>query len=92
MTLDVPDTEINNDGSTLVAALGDNAYLLMAPMKPTPRHPLPRPPPAPDRHRPAERHLATTSGTSTTRNHAAQLLQRRNQLLDRLRDIADTPA
>ena len=33
MTLDVPDSEINNDGSTLVAALGENAYLLMAPMK-----------------------------------------------------------
>jgi 2-polyprenyl-6-methoxyphenol hydroxylase-like FAD-dependent oxidoreductase len=33
MTLDVPDTEINNDGSTLIAALGENAYVLMVPMK-----------------------------------------------------------
>ena len=34
-----------------------------------------------------EHHLATTSGTSTDRNRAAQLLRQRNQLLDRLRDI-----
>jgi hypothetical protein len=40
----------------------------------------------------AEHHLATTSGTSTTRNQATQLLQRRNQLIDRLREIADTTA
>jgi hypothetical protein len=33
MTLDIPDSEINNDGSTLIAALGENAYVLMAPMK-----------------------------------------------------------
>jgi 2-polyprenyl-6-methoxyphenol hydroxylase-like FAD-dependent oxidoreductase len=33
MTIDVPDTEINNDGSTLIAALGENAYVLMVPMK-----------------------------------------------------------
>jgi 2-polyprenyl-6-methoxyphenol hydroxylase-like FAD-dependent oxidoreductase len=33
MTLDVPDAEINNDGSTLIAALGENAYVLMVPMK-----------------------------------------------------------
>jgi 2-polyprenyl-6-methoxyphenol hydroxylase-like FAD-dependent oxidoreductase len=33
LTLDVPDAEINNDGSTLIAALGENAYVLMAPMK-----------------------------------------------------------
>ena len=40
----------------------------------------------------AEHHLATTSGASHTRNQATQLLQRRNQLIDRLRDIADTAA
>jgi 2-polyprenyl-6-methoxyphenol hydroxylase-like FAD-dependent oxidoreductase len=33
MTLDIPDTEINNDGSTLIAALGENSYVLLAPMK-----------------------------------------------------------
>jgi hypothetical protein len=40
----------------------------------------------------AEHHLATTSGASHTRNQATQLLQRRNQLIDRLRDIAATTA
>jgi hypothetical protein len=39
----------------------------------------------------AEHHLAT-SGASHTRNQATQLLQRRNQLIDRLRDIAATTA
>ncbi len=33
MTLEVPDTEVNNDGSTLIGAFGKNAYVLMAPMK-----------------------------------------------------------
>ncbi|MGO9384333.1 MAG: FAD-dependent monooxygenase [Mycobacterium sp.] len=33
MTLDVPDAEINNDGSTLIGAFGKNAYVLMAPFK-----------------------------------------------------------
>jgi AAA domain len=39
-----------------------------------------------------EHHLAATNATSTTRNHAAQLLHQRNQILDRLRDIANTAA
>ncbi|MGO9349428.1 MAG: MobF family relaxase [Mycobacterium sp.] len=40
----------------------------------------------------AEHHLAATSAPTITRNEATQLLQRRNQLIDRLRDIADTTA
>ena len=40
----------------------------------------------------AEHHLATSSATNLTRTQATQLLQRRNQLIDRLRDIADTTA
>jgi conjugative relaxase-like TrwC/TraI family protein len=40
----------------------------------------------------AEHHLATTSATSTTRNQATRLLHRRNQLRERLREIADTTA
>ena len=40
----------------------------------------------------AEHHLAATSATSTTRNQATQLLQRRNQVIDRLREIADIAA
>jgi hypothetical protein len=39
-----------------------------------------------------EHHLAATNATSTTRNAAAQLLHRRNQILDRLREIAGTAA
>ncbi len=40
----------------------------------------------------AEHHLAATSAPSLARNEAVQLLQRRDQLLGRLRDIADTAA
>jgi conjugative relaxase-like TrwC/TraI family protein len=40
----------------------------------------------------AEHHLAVTSGTSAARNQAAQLLDGRNQILDRLYEIADTTA
>jgi hypothetical protein len=39
-----------------------------------------------------EHHLAATNATSTTRNKAAQLLHQRNQILDRLREIAYTAA
>ena len=54
--------------------------------------------PDPDRRQPrtaierAEHHLATTSATSLTRNEATRLLQRRNHVIDRLRDIAATTA
>lgn len=40
----------------------------------------------------AEHHLATTSTTSTIRNHATQLLHQRNQLINRLTDIAEAVA
>src|SRR5271166_5737193 len=33
MTLDVPDAEIDNDGSTLIGTFGKNTYALLAPMK-----------------------------------------------------------
>jgi hypothetical protein len=52
----------------------------------------------PDRHQQqppttigrVEHHLAATNATSTTRSQATRLLQRRDQILDRLREIADT--
>ena len=39
-----------------------------------------------------EHHLAATTATSTTRNQASELLARRNQILERLREIGDTAA
>ena len=73
---------------TLLAVLTDN--LPSAQQIGTPeRHHHQQPPTAIQR---VEHHLATTSGTSTTRNQATQLLHHRNQLLDRLREIADTTA
>jgi len=39
-----------------------------------------------------EHQLAATNATKTTRNQAAQVLHRRNQILERLRDIADAAA
>ena len=39
-----------------------------------------------------EHRLAATTATSLTRNEATRLLQRRNHVIDRLRDIADTTA
>jgi len=39
-----------------------------------------------------EHHLAATNATTAIRNEAAQVLHRRNQILERLRDIADAAA
>ena len=54
-----------------------------------PDHHLQQPPAAVDR---VEHHLAATNATSTTRNHATQLLHQRDQMLAHLREIADTAA
>ncbi len=73
---------------TLLAALHHNsttAYQLGTP-EPDP-HPAPRT--AIER---AEHHLATTNATSNVRDQAIELLRQRTQILNRLRDIAESAA
>ena len=70
---------------TLLSVLTN--YLPSAQHLGTPDRHQQQPPTTIDR---VEHHLAATNATSTTRNQATQLLQRRDQILDRLREIADT--
>jgi hypothetical protein len=72
---------------TLLAVLTDNMPSAQHIGTPDPHHQR-----TPTTIQRAEHHLATTSGASRTRNQATQLLQQRNQLIDRLRDIAATTA
>lgn len=73
---------------TLLAALQQNSTTAHQLGTPEPdRNPAPRT--AIER---AEHHLATTSATSTTRNHAIELMHRRTQIVSRLRDIAEAAA
>ncbi|MCV7235988.1 MobF family relaxase [Mycobacterium branderi] len=72
---------------TLLAAL--NTHLPWAQHLGTPEPSRQRPQTAIER---ADHHLATTGGTSMSRTEATQLLERRGQLLDHFRELAEAAA
>jgi hypothetical protein len=83
----ISNADSRHPGSTLLSVLANN--LPSAQHLGTPDRRRQLPPTAIQR---VEHHLAATNATSTTRNQAAQLLQQHHQILDRLREIADTAA
>lgn len=81
----ISNADSRQPGSTLLSVLANNLPSAQHLGTPDPHRQLP-----PNAIQRVEHHLAVTNATSTTRNEATQLLHQRDQILDRLREIADT--